>query len=262
MPTYPLSVDAHFSMPPGTEPIVLCAADDNYCKSLTVTLHSAAQHLAPGKRLHAVVLDGGISETSWMQIRESLVDLPIQVYSIQPDLNQVADLGISHHITHSAYLRLLAGRLLPESIDRVIYFDSDLLIQADICKLWETDLGDDFALAVPDIACPYVDARFAQCNFSKSSPYFSAISPVRNWQELKLDPSAYYFNSGMMVLNIKRMREEDIERKLLGCLRSNQKFVWCWDQYALNVVFAGHWRALPLHWNAGAHVFEFPDETF
>ena len=47
-------------------------------------------------------------------------------------------------------------------------------------------------------------------------------------------------------------------KKLLACLRDNQKFVWCWDQYALNVVFAGQWSKLPLRWNQGAHAFEFP----
>ena len=65
-----------------------------------------------------------------------------------------------------------------------------------------------------------------------------------------------------MVLNIQRMREEAVEHQLLQCLRENKKHVWCWDQYALNVVFAGAWKPLPLHWNVGAHFFEFPDETY
>lgn len=246
----------------GNEPVVLCAADDRYVKPLTVMLHSAAQNLRNASLIHAIVLDGGIGESSWVGIQESLANLPIRLYQIRPGLQQVRDLNISHHITHTAYLRLLAGRLLPTSIDRAIYFDSDLLIQDDISKLWQMELGDNFALAVPDIACPFVDARHANCNFRKSSPYFSAVSPVRNWKQLQLDPSAYYFNSGMMILNIKRMRDETIESSLLKCLRDNQKFVWCWDQYALNVVFAQQWQPLPLHWNAGAHLFEFPDETF
>ena len=251
-----------FSSRNANEPVVICAADDNYARSLTVTLHSAVQHLRTDAHLHAIILDGGISETGWQAIAESLANTPINLYSIRPDLQQVQSLNISHHITHTAYLRLLAGRLLPESIRRAIYFDSDLLIQDDICKLWQLNLGDDFAMAVPDIACPYVDARHADCNYRKSSPYFSALSPIRNWRELKLDPSAYYFNSGMMILNIERMREEAIERRLLECLKENQPYVWCWDQYALNVVFAGHWRALPLHWNVGSHIFEYPDESF
>ena len=65
-----------------------------------------------------------------------------------------------------------------------------------------------------------------------------------------------------MVLNLARWREESIDQKLLACLRDNEKYVWCWDQYALNVVFAGQWKQLPSRWNQGFHVFEYPDETF
>ena len=240
----------------------MCAADDNYVKPLAVMLQSAAQNVRVGNQLQVIVLDGGISEANWSGLKETLADLPIELFSIRPDIAAVSDLATSHHITHTAYLRLLAGRILPDSIDKVIYLDSDLLICDDLSELWELPLGDQFALAVPDVACPYVDARYAKSNFAKSSPYMAAISPIANWQELGIAPHAPYFNSGVMVLNIKRMRDEKIEHRLLECLKQNQKFVWCWDQYALNVVFSDSWTALPLKWNQGAHVFEFPDKTY
>lgn len=243
-------------------PVVLCAADDNYVKPLAVMLRSAAESLQAGNSLSVIVLDGGIEEANWVSLKESLANLPIQLFSIRPSFDEVQSLVISHHITHTAYLRLLAGRLLPDSIDKVIYLDSDVLVCDDLTKLWDRPLGDAMALAVPDIACPFVDARFADCNFEKSSPYLAAISPIGNWRELGLNPAAPYFNSGVLVMNIKRMREEHVEQKLLDCLTQNEKYVWCWDQYALNIVFANQWKPLPLRWNQGAHVFEFPDEEF
>ena len=167
----------------------------------------------------------------------------------------------SHHITSTAYLRLLAANLLPDSIDKVIYLDSDVLVKDDLNKLWEIEIGNNYCLAVPDIACPFVDSRMADSNYRKSSPYLAAIAPIQNWRALELDPSQPYFNSGVMVLNLARWREEKIEHKLLECLRNNKRYVWCWDQYALNVVFAGQWGRLPLRWNLGAHAFEFPDKS-
>ena len=241
-----------------TDPIVLCAADENYVKPLAVTLHSAASYLKDGLRLNVLLLDGGISEESWHGLKETLVDVPIDLQVMHPDRSQVDGLMTSHHITHTAYYRLLAAKLLPDSIDKVIYLDSDVLVQDDLNNLWETEIGNDYCLAVPDIACPFVDARKANSNFKKSSPYLAALAPIRNWRELNLDPTENYFNSGVMVLNLARWRDESIEQKLLACLRDNQKFVWCWDQYALNVVFAGQWSKLPLRWNQGAHAFEFP----
>ncbi len=250
-----------FSSAALTEPIVLCAADDRYVRPLAVTLHSAAQKLGANCQLKVIVLDGGISAENWVGLKETLAELPIRIFTIRPGLEAVRDLGISHHITHTAYLRLLAGRVLPESIDRVIYLDSDLLICDDLSQLWQLPLDGKFALAVPDIACPFVDTRHADCNLRRSGAYLSSLSPIRNWQKLGLDASAFYFNSGVMVLNINRMRKEKIEEKLLSCLRENSKHVWCWDQYALNVVFAGQWNPLPLRWNQGTHFYDFPDET-
>ena len=153
-----------------TEPIVLCAADDNYIKPLAVTLQSAAMNIREGGLIKAIVLDGGISESNWMMLRETLANLPIEVHSIQPNLDEVKELGISHHITHTAYFRLFAGRLLPDQIDKVIYLDSDLLVQDDVCELWSMDLQDEYALAVPDVACPFIDSRHAQCNFPCRAP--------------------------------------------------------------------------------------------
>ena len=87
------------------------------------------------------------------------------------------------------------------------------------------------------------------------------ISPIRNWKELGLDPSEPYFNSGVMVMNLDRWRAEHIENKLLTCLEDNERFVICWDQYALNVVFSGSWGKLPAQWNQGSHVYSYPEAS-
>lgn len=244
-----------------TDPIVLCAADENYVKPLAVMLHSAASNLGSGRHLHVVLFDGGISEDSYSGIRESLVDLPISIDVLKPDLSKVNDLMTSHHITHTAYLRLMAARLLPDSIDKVIYLDSDVLVVDDLSQMWELDLDDYYCLAATDIACPYVDAREVDNpEFQRAKPYLATISPIVNWKDLGIDGDANYFNSGVMVLNLEKWRRENVEQRLFDCLRQNSKFVWCWDQYALNVVFAGKWGELPLKWNQGAHVFEYPDQ--
>ena len=245
-----------------SSPVLLCAADDNYAKPLTVTLHSAASHLRAGSVLTVLLMDGGISESNWMAIKESLAGLPLDIHVLQPDPTRLRDLGISHHITHTAYFRLLAAELLPDTLDKVIYLDSDVLVRDDLTQLWEMELGDHYCLAVQDIACPFVDARLAGANRKRSNPYMASLSPIRNWRQLGIQGNAPYFNSGVMVLNLKRWRDDHIGEKLLDCLRQNQAFVWCWDQYALNVVFAGQWGQLPLRWNQGAHVFEYPSEQF
>ena len=231
---------------------------------LAVTLRSAASSLKQGNHLHVILMDGGITESSYGGLAETLVDLPISINVLKINRGEVSDLMTSHHITHTAYFRLLAGRLLPDYIQKVIYLDSDVLVKSDLSQLWSLPLDNDYCLAAVDIACPFIDAYETQQQkpeIKKSIPYLAAISPVPNWKQLGLEPTQPYFNSGVMVLNLERWRRENIDLELLDCLRRNAAYVWCWDQYALNVVFAKQWSPLPARWNQGAHVFEYPDES-
>ena len=226
---HPATTDRIAKSASPADPIVLCAADENYVKPLTVMLHSAAASLNPGRHLHVVLFDGGIEESSLSGIRESLIDFPVSIDILRPDLSQVSDLMTSHHITHTAYLRLMAARLLPDSIEKVIYLDSDVLVVDDLTKMWEMDLEENYCLAATDISCPFIDAReIKDPELQACKPWINAISPVANWKELGIDGSANYFNSGVMVLNLKKWRQENVERKLFECLRKNSSYVWCW----------------------------------
>ena len=55
-----------------TEVVAVCACDDNYAMPLTVMLHSAAKNLGDGSHLTVYFIDGGLSESSWGAIRETL----------------------------------------------------------------------------------------------------------------------------------------------------------------------------------------------
>ncbi len=240
------------------DPIVMCAADNAYVIPLAVTLTSAAKHLPAGCRMLVYLIDTGIDELNWIGLKESLSLAPVDIIHVPVDVERLRHLKTSHHISHTAFVRLLAAEWLPSNIDRVIYLDSDLLFRDDLSKIWNVDLGNEILAAVPDIACPFIDARHAQCNFRRSSPFLATLAPVRNWRKLGLDPAAPYFNSGVMLIDLKTWRRERLGDQFLRCLADNERHVWCWDQYALNVVLAERWRTLPVRWNQGTHLFEYP----
>lgn len=227
---------------------------------LAVTLKSACQNLDPEKQLRLHFLDGGVTDESWQKLKETLADDPIEFNLIKPDQQALADLKISHHISHTAYFRLLSAELLPGDISEAVYLDSDLFINDDIGKLWDMELAGQYCLASVDIACPFIDAARGCRNFRRAAPYMAVYRPIGNYQQLGLDGSAEYFNSGVLKLNLDLWRRENIAERLLQTLRDNEKYVWCWDQYALNVVFHGNWGRIHPKWNQGAHVFEYPTE--
>jgi lipopolysaccharide biosynthesis glycosyltransferase len=81
---------------------------------------------------------------------------------------------------------------------------------------------------------------------------------VANHRELGLPADGQYFNSGLLVVDLAGWRREGIAAQVLDCLRTHRQHVLWWDQYALNVVLAGRWRALDHRWNQGAHIYVYP----
>lgn len=240
------------------DPVVVCATDDRYIMPLAVTLYSAAQNLRAGRQIKLFLLDGGVTQHNKSMLKDSLANLPIQFQWIKFDSNALRQFNVSHHISHTAYFRLLLADVLPKSVDKVIYLDCDLLVRGDLLELWELPVESVDLWAARDIACPYVDAQKGNANAKKSNPYLAVYRPIPNYQELGIDSSAPYFNSGVLVINLERWRQKQLSRQLLACLKENERHVWCWDQYALNVVLHGHWKSLPMQWNMGTHVYEYP----
>lgn len=70
------------------------------------------------------------------------------------------------------YARIYLSHLLPTSVHRVIYFDSDLIVVDDVVKLWEINLNSH-VLGAPE----YCHANFTHYFTSKfwSNPYFSGV---------------------------------------------------------------------------------------
>lgn len=233
-------------------------ADEGYVMPLAVTVRSAIDHLSPNRRADVYILDGGISDSSKDRMEESWRDDRISVHWVPADGSELEGLPISHHVTSSTYLRLAIAQRLPSSVDRAIYLDADMLVCRDLSLLWDEPQGDASVLAVQDYAAPWIDARRSLAAFDQASSYLAASCPIANFEELGIDADATYFNGGLLVIDVNRWRRERIIHQFLDCLNVHRQHVLWWDQYALNVVLAGKWRALDLRWNQGAHLFTYP----
>jgi lipopolysaccharide biosynthesis glycosyltransferase len=241
------------------EIVLVTAADEGYAVPLAVTIRSALDHLAADRRIRLFVLDGGLRPETKSRLLWSWLDERLTVQWISPDIELVRDLPVSDHVTIVAYVRLLMPSLLPKDVTRVIYLDADMLIRRDLGQLWNEEQGEHPLLAVQDYAAPYFDAPAAMPAFESCRRYLAANWPIANFRELGLPGDAKYFNSGLLVIDLAKWRRERYAEQVLDCLRNNRQHVLWWDQYALNAVFAGKWRALDHRWNQGAHIFVYPN---
>ncbi len=229
------------------DPIVLvCSADDKYAMPLAVTVRSAIENLKNGCKLNVFIIDGGIKKKNKKKIVESLntENCTISFISITESLltNTEQEIhkyietevtGSLKHLSIAAYYRLFIPDLIPEQIEKVIYLDCDLIVKGDLEKLWRLNVENYYVLAVQDIMIRNVGSNLGLLNYKK----------------LGLKPDSKYFNSGVLVINLKKWRDDKITLKAVEYLKENRDILRFPDQDVLNALFANKWGGLDPKWN-------------
>jgi lipopolysaccharide biosynthesis glycosyltransferase len=237
---------------------VVMSADARFAIGLAGTFKSLlAQCRWPGA-IRLFVLDGGLSAADRSALIDHWKDDRLSVEWITIDRHEVSDFVVTGHVSDATYYRLLAPALLPEAISKFIYLDADMLVRRDITHLWQEPLGDQPCLAVQDPGAPFVDSAIALAANPTACKHIVNQRPIPNYGGLGLVPTAAYFNGGLMVVNLELWRREQLAVQMMDVLNRHREHVTYWDQYALNVVLSGRWRALDPRWNQNALVLRLP----
>jgi UDP-D-galactose:(glucosyl)LPS alpha-1,3-D-galactosyltransferase len=143
---------------------------------------------------------------------------------------------MSSRITTAAYYRLLLPDLLPESVERVLYLDSDLLCTGDLTPLWEIDLQGNLLGAVVDTASATVGAASGLPGFKPDNG-----RRLTFWSD--------YFNSGVLLIDVAQCRSEKIAEQSLEYIHENAGRLRFAVQDAMNVAVDDRWLRLDTRWN-------------
>jgi lipopolysaccharide biosynthesis glycosyltransferase len=169
-----------------------------------------------------------ITESASTQLRDNLEKLS-QTYTIQTLIHEVnathlSQLKLSGHFTSAIYHRLLAAEVLPQSTQKVLYLDADLIVRGSIADLYNLDLSD---------------CLLAACG----------QRTVTTKKRLGMTAD-YYFNSGVLLINIASWRQEDIGRKAIQFAQDFPDKIKMPDQDALNKIVDGNFFNLDRKWNS------------
>lgn len=204
--------------------IAFCV-DNNYVNHLIVTLYSLLKNNQSEKiRVHIVAPDLTTeSKAAINLLKEFHSEFAVSYHTVDPAL--VSGFSITmDYISSVTYYRLLLAEIIPKSVDTLLYLDADIVVHGNLKKLFDADLGNSYAAAVPDI---YLD---------KDEAYKQKI-------DLR---TATYNNAGVMLLNLKKMREDGITKKMVA--NAKRKAHEYQDQDAINITF-GNVVALDREYN-------------
>ncbi|SFT66479.1 Lipopolysaccharide biosynthesis protein, LPS:glycosyltransferase [Lishizhenia tianjinensis] len=134
-------------------------------------------------------------------------------------------------ISIEAYYRLYIPYYFNND-EKVLYLDCDLICNRDVADLFNFDIGDHLIGAVRGLA------EIGWYN-STENHYWDTL--------LKLENPKNYFNSGVMLINTSRFRNEISFDQLLS--ETEKEEYPCYDQDVLNIVCQEKCYFIPNEWN-------------
>ena len=207
-------------------PIVF-ATNDKYAPYLSSAIEGLKAH-ADKKRFYDIYvfhtsLDKQISYKLTSQSTENVHIRVLNVLSLTKDILMYT----KSHYSVEMYYRILISDILYQ-YNKVLYLDCDISIQKDVAELYDIDIGDNIVGAIN--------------NPLGNKEMYNYVINILKLEEEK------YFNSGVLLINIDRFKQENIMSNCFDLLKKYGKLA-CPDQDILNLSCYDKVKYLGTEWN-------------
>lgn len=231
--------------------VVAITSSNEYAPFLGVLLQSIVENSSKNNNYDIVVLERHISKENKIILKNIIRgndNFSLRYIEISDYLDKY-ELHTDFHITVMTYCRLLLLDLL-ESYSKVVYLDSDVIVNEDVAILYNWNLtGKMIAGARDSVMAGWdnidVDSKGIMDEKYRKEQY------NYNVNELGISNVFDYFNAGIIVMNLEEFRKKYTSKDLLMIAASKN---WKWfDQDVLNKLCYGKSVILPQKWNLMCH---------
>ena len=187
---------------------IVLGADNGYMDKVETTIKSVCAH---NDHIKFYVFNDDLPSEWFRVMNKRLKTIHSEIVNVKISDNHLQGYHLpTAHLSYAAYFRFFISKIVEE--ERVLYLDSDILVDGSLTELFETDFDD----------CP-----------------LAAVRDEVMWSN---------FNSGVMLINNKYWREHDISTQLFELADQYHEDVFG-DQGILNRFFAGNWKELEAKYN-------------
>ncbi len=185
---------------------VVYASNDGYARHLGTSLYSLLDKNRDFEEIAVYVLTLGLSEENQERLREIAEYFGRSLFFLNLDdlrerIGYEVDTG---GFDISIMLRLFMGDMLPETVERVLYLDCDTVVLQSLKHLWKENLEGSIVGAVME---PTI--------------YETVKESIDLGEE---DP---YYNSGVLLVDLKQWREQEDPEKASGVLEEQGRKIVC-----------------------------------
>ncbi len=217
---------------------IFFSVNDAYSPFLATAIHSIRENASPDFRYHIHILTDDISEENRRKLSAlGAEDFGIEFHPLSrllrslPAVEKLSQHCFGAFSSLTIYFRLFIPELFPQ-YDKGIYLDADLVVPGDISRLYREPLGRRLVGAVADYS------------IQKIAPFMQYID-----EYVGVDHKNYV-NSGVLLLNMKRLREVDLSGRFLSWVEKYGLETVAPDQDYLNALCWDGIHYLDPDWNA------------
>lgn len=197
---------------------ILYASNDGYARHLGVSLYSLLEHNKKSEEITVYLLSVGMSGENQERLAGIAGEfgrkfIPVELGDLRERFSGTVD---TRGFDISAMARLFAADVLPETVDKILYLDCDTVVLGDIAQLWKREMGRNLVGMVPEPTV-YEEMK-SQIGLTKDDPYY---------------------NSGVLLMNLKGWRQEHVSEMLLQFYGDMGGNLFACDQDTLNGALRG-----------------------
>ena len=176
---------------------VVYSSDNNYAQHVGVSMISLFESNIEFNSIHVYLIENNISFDSKVNLK-LICDKYNRIIKFI-DFNKFSNklqLNIGDSISVNSYARLFLSSIIDNSVDKIIYLDCDSIVNGSLCELWNKNISEYYVAGVSDTVS---DNTKLQVNLDSNSPYI---------------------NAGMLLINLKKWRDDDIEKNFIEFIDS------------------------------------------
>ena len=205
---------------------IAIAINEKYIPYAYVMLTSLMEnHRSISRDITVYVLYGNIPDDKFSVFEKLEEEYGCSIVALQVSMDRFpVDLPHTEQWTIEVYFRLMLQDLLPDTVDKLLYLDTDIIICNSIEEYYNTDLGDNYLAVNADMSAERV-----------------GLVPVQ--EQLFADHikngDFRYFNAGIMLMNLKLLRRDYSFETFMKEFEKRKDLIFAQEQDLLNDLFYG-----------------------
>ena len=217
--------------------------DKGYCRHAGATIQSIVYNTKTPVKFY-LMIDNSVTRLDRYFLKSIIEKNNHQVEFV--DMSEYFNDLYTGNWSKAMYYPIVLANIIKDS-DRVLFLDSDIIVTNDLTDFYNIDLNNYYVAAVHDCAMRSVIKMKRKMRMSISKEKITMeeyFSNMRKWND---DDISKYFNSGMLLLNLEFIKQQNAIDRMFEILKTEN--LACPDQDCFNICFHDNVKIMPVNYN-------------